>query len=77
MFCIFIISGILQKERRDEQGWGGERVTLIVSRRDSDRDGDREREGGNRGWRQSETNYERKGGDRGRGVERYKYINVG
>jgi hypothetical protein len=44
--------------------------------RESDREGKREREGGKRGWRESETDYKRKGGDRGRGVERYKYINV-
>jgi hypothetical protein len=39
--------------------------------RDSGREGEREREGG-RGWRESETDCERKGGDRGKGGERMR-----
>jgi hypothetical protein len=59
--------GKRKKERGDEQGWGGERVRLIVSGEIvRGRGRERGREGGG-GWRESETDCERKGGDRGKG----------
>jgi hypothetical protein len=56
--------------RERVRGRGGEKVGRGRCMREREREivrGRGEREGGRRGWRESETDCERKGGDRGKG----------